>query len=167
MNRSWPFALTLLAAQTLHAECRLCAPAPETAAKAPAQPLEIEIEAGLDFSRAAHRANTGGTIAVDERSGGRTIGGGLIDLGGLALKGQVRLTGAPFARVRISLPPSIRLSAPNGGSAEVSGLETDLGPDPALDAQGRLSFSFGGRLIVAGGASGDFRGLIPITADYR
>lgn len=149
------------------AQCRLCAPAGETEAKAPSRALDIQVETALDFSRAAHGRGTGGSIAIDERSGARALSGGLVDLGGIALKGVVRLTGEPFARVRVSLPPSIGLTASGGGGAQVVDLRTDLPADPALDGTGRLDFAFGGRLVVSGGASGDFRGRIPIVAEYQ
>lgn len=165
MDRTLLVALALIA-MPAHAQCRLCAPASTaTASTQPLTPLNISVEAGLDFSRAALGPGGRGTIALDERSGARAVSG-MVDLGGVGLKGEVALSGAPFARVRISVPPSIRLTAPDGGVAEVT-VETDLGPDPVLDAQGRLAFGFGGKLTLSGGGSGDFRGLIPITVDYR
>lgn len=149
------------------AQCRLCAPSAATVTNAPSRALTIEIETSLDFSRAAQKGSGAGDIAVDERSGARSVTGGLIDLGGMALKGIVRLNGEPFRHVRVSLPPSVRLSAPDGGTADVVDLRTDLSPDPALDASGSLSFSFGGKLVVTGHAAGDLRGRIPIVADYQ
>ncbi len=163
----------LLLASPLGAQCRLCASdttaagsgAATGAATGEARPLNIEVETALDFSRAAGTGG-GGSIAVDERTGTRRVAG-LADLGGIAIKGTVRLTGVPGARVRVSLPTSVRLLAPDGNSAEAVDLRTDLPPDPMLDASGELRFSFGGRLIVSGSASGEFRGRIPIVADYQ
>ncbi|UVO55175.1 DUF4402 domain-containing protein [Sphingomonas sp. SUN039] len=155
----------LLLASPLAAECRLCAPDSAPVTKAEVRPLNIEVETALDFSRAAG-TGAGGSIAIDERTGARRVAG-LADLGGIAIKGTVRLTGAPFARVRVSLPPSVRLLAPDGNSAEAVDLKTDLPPDPMLDASGELRFSFGGRLVVSGSAAGEFRGRIPIVADYQ
>jgi hypothetical protein len=160
-------ALAALLPLQAEAQCRLCAPAPATDLPAPSRALTIDIQTSLDFSRAAQRGNGAGDISVDERSGARSVTGGLIDLGGMALKGSVRLTGEPFRHVRVSLPTSIRLSAPDGGGADVVELRTDLSPDPALDATGALDFSFGGRLVVTGHATGDLRGRIAIVADYQ
>lgn len=146
------------------AQCRLCA-APDTPVAPVARPLNIDIETSLDLGRAA-ATGRGGSIALDERTGVRQVAG-LADLGGFALKGRVRLTGEPFRHVRISLPASIRLLSPDGSAADAVDLRTDLPPDPMLDASGTLSFAFGGRLVVQGHAAGDFRGRIPIVADYQ
>jgi Domain of unknown function (DUF4402) len=164
--------LLLLALVTLPstaaAQCRLCAPGPGDKAKPPAKPLQLEIDAALDLGRAAHRGqSTSGTVSIDPVTGVRRVTGGLADLGGMSLKGTVRLTGDPFAPVTVSLPSRITLNAPDGSTADVVELKTDLSPNAALDSQGRLSFSFGGRLIVTAGAAGDFRGRIAISADYR
>ncbi len=158
--------LLLTGATGAQAQCRLCpdAPAP-TAARERTRPLSIEVETALDFSRAAGNGQ-GGSIVVDERSGARRVAG-LVDLGGIAIKGSVRLTGEPFGHVQVSLPSSVVLTAPDGSTAEAVDLRADLSPDPALDANGALAFGFGGRLVVHGGASGDFRGRIAIVADYR
>lgn len=149
------------------AQCRLCAPAAEgtSSAVAPARPLSIDVEAALDLGKATSRGG-GGSIAIDERTGTRRVEG-LVDLGGFALKGAVRLTGEPNARVRVSLPVNVRLVAPDGSIADAVDLRTDLPPDARLGADGTLRFAFGGRLVVPGGAAGDFRGRIAITADYE
>ena len=147
------------------AQCRLCAPDTSPSTREPARPLNIEVETALDFSRAAG-SRSGGSIAIDERTGQRRVNG-LADLGGFAIKGSVRLTGEPYRHVRISLPSSARLLAPDGNSAEAVDLRTDLPADPMLDGSGTLSFSFGGRLIVTGNVAGDFRGRIAIVADYQ
>ncbi len=166
-----PLALLALAfasgPESAEAECRLCAPAATPEARTHSRPLDIQVETALDFSRAAHGGETGGSIAVDERSGRRGVSGGLVDLGGIAVRGVVRLTGEPFARVRVSLPRSIMLLSTEGDSAEVIDLRTDLSGDPALDATGHLQFGFGGKMVVVPGAAGDFRGRIPIVADYQ
>ena len=128
------------------------------------RPLNIDIETSLDLGRAADTGR-GGSIMLDERTGMRQVAG-LADLGGFAIKGRVRLTGEPFRHVRVSLPASVRLMSPDGSSADAVDLRTDLPPDPMLDANGTLSFAFGGRLVVQGHAAGDFRGRVLIVADY-
>jgi Domain of unknown function (DUF4402) len=167
-----PLAVLFLAFVALpsmaSAQCRLCAPGPGDKSKLPAKPLQLEIDAALDLGRAAHRGqSTSGTVSIDPVTGVRRVTGGLADLGGMSLKGTVRLTGDPFAPVTVSLPNRITLNAPDGSTADVVEIKTDLSPNAALDSQGRLSFSFGGRLIVTAGAAGDFRGRIAISADYR
>jgi len=155
----------LLSVAPLSAQCRLCAPESGSTKREDARPLTIDIETALDFSRAAGNGS-GGSIAIDERTGVRQVAG-LTDLGGFAIKGTVRLTGEPFRHVRVSLPASARLLSPDGSSADAVDLRTDLPPDPMLDAAGELRFTFGGRLIVSGNAAGEFRGRIPFVADYQ
>ena len=162
-------ALLSLGAAPVHAQCQLCAsPGGATTALPAQRALTIEIEVGLDFSRAAHLSqNGGGNIAVDERTGARTVRGALADLGGMAFRGVVRLSGQPFARVGVTLPTKITLVASDGSTADVMNVRSDLPADPQLDANGQLRFGIGGRLIVSGGVAGDFRGRVPITAEYR
>jgi hypothetical protein len=158
----------LMAVGPAQAQCRLCAPGSDTQSAAAALPLNISVDATLDLGRAAQTVRNGaGTINLDARSGARTVAGTLADLGGMAMKGTVRLSGAPFAPVTVSLPSRIQLIAPDGSTADITEIRTDIGANAVLDAQGRLSVNFGGRLIVTGGAAGDFRGRIPVTADYR
>jgi hypothetical protein len=148
------------------AQCRLCATA-DAKAPAPPQPLQIDIETLLDFAIAAHdgRGN-GGSIWLDERTGVRRVQG-LVDLGGASIRGTIRLSGAPFARVSVSLPGTTTLTAADGSTAEVRNLRADMSTDPQLDANGKLDIPFGGRVVVRRDASGEFRGRIAVTADYR
>lgn len=156
-----PYALSAQVA------CRLCAPGTDAAAEAaPETPLRIDVETALDFSRVAQQGG-GGDVAVDARSGDRRVAGGLVDLGGMALRGTVRLIGQPGRMVRIDLPNRVQLRSSTGFVADIYGIETDLPPNPTLGSDGTLSFAFGGKLSVKGEESGVFRGSIPITADYQ
>lgn len=148
--------------------CRLCAATPTRLSEGgrPEVPLRIEIETALDMGRVAQGAS-GGAVEVDARSGARRVVGGLADLGGMALTGKAIVTGTPFARVRIDLPSRVRLISSSGDSAEVVQMQSDLPAHPTLDADGRLTFMFGGKLLLKGGESGAFRGSVPISADYE
>ena len=154
----------------LQAQCQLCGPA-ETAGLSgkpqPDRPLTIEIESGIDFSRVAVVGQGGGTVAMDPDSGWRQVSGALVDLGGMGFSGTVRLSGDPGRVVRVEMPQRAILTAPDGSSAELRDIVTDLQPTPRLGPDGRLSFRFGGRLAVNGQVSGDLRGRIPIRADYE
>ena len=169
MDRHVLGALTALAfASPAFGQCQLCAPGAASPAQARAVPLTISVEAALDLGKAAQtRPGGGGTISLDAQTGARRVTGSLADLGGFALKGMVSLNGEPFAPVFVSVPTTIALSAPDGSTADVVDIRTDLPAGATLDAQGRLSFRFGGRLIVTSGQAGDFRGRIAIVADYR
>ena len=131
------------------------------------QPLRISVATHLDFSSVAMRDHIGGAVALDPATGDRSISGALTSLGGPALLGEVRLTGEPGRAVRVDLPERIVMSAPDGGTVELTRLETDLPPRPQLDRDGRLNFAFGGRLEVKGRAGGQYRGRIRISADYE
>ncbi|MBB5684070.1 DUF4402 domain-containing protein [Sphingobium boeckii] len=153
-----------------YAQCQLCGPA-ETAILSdqtqPDRPLTIEIESGIDFSRVAIVGQGGGVVALDAHSGGRLVSGALVDLGGMGYSGTVRLSGDPGRLIRVEMPQSAILSAPDGSIAELRDIVTDLQPTPRLGPDGRLSFRFGGRLTVNGQVSGDLRGRIAIRADYE
>ena len=159
---------------TASAQCRLCSePAGSAVSSAHAgstqseKPLRIEITADLDFSRLALMSRSGGEVSIDPLSGQRRISGGITDLGGMSLHGQGRLEGEPGRYVSVNLPDRITLSAPNGSTAELVKLETNLPVRAKLDSMGQLTFSFGGKLQVTGNANGQFRGRISITADYE
>ena len=130
-------------------------------------PLSIDITTKLDFSRAALSGTGGGQIEVDPQNGGRKVDGGIVDLGGTALAGTAIVRGEPGRAVRIDMPVSARMTSSTGGIVEITGLRTSLTGNSRLDEEGRLSFSFGGKLLVRGNASGTFRARIPITAQYE
>ncbi|QTD54756.1 DUF4402 domain-containing protein [Parasphingorhabdus cellanae] len=166
--------LAWIAAQPYEAaaQCRLCAAAPDRVPSKASSgetetPLNIEITTNLDFSRLALLNRAGGEVELDPESGQRRFSGGITDLGGLSLHGEGRLTGEPGRLVRVQLPERITLNAPNGSTADLVKLDTDLPAQARLDRDGRLTFSFGGRLRVTGSASGQFRGRIAITANYE
>lgn len=170
MARILPMILALaLLPSAASAECLLCAPQAGTAAgvgSARAEvPLRIEISAGLEFSRAA--AGTGGGDIEIDPDGTRRVRGDLVDLGGFTMAGEVLITGEPGRAVRVDLPREIELTAGNGERVRVVDIATTLTAAPQLDAAGRLRFRFGGRLLVRGATDGNFRGRIPITADYE
>lgn len=150
--------------------CRLCTSTavPLSTADTREIPLSIDITTKLDFSRAAlTHGGGGGAIEIDPDSGGRRMAGGLIDIGGTAVAGAAVVRGAPGRQIRVDMPPAVRMTSSTGSVIEISGLHTNLAHNPRLDASGRLSFSFGGKLLVQGSATGTFRGRIPITAQYE
>ena len=143
--------------------CKLCLaaePAPDDV------PLRIEVEGGIEFSRLALTGKGDGSALLDPQSGAKRVDQGLIDLGGYAVTGRARISGAPSRAVRIVLPPSVTMHTPDGGTAELTDLTTDLPAMPMLDANGALDFAFGGRLRVSGASAGNFRGRIAISVEY-
>ena len=157
---------------SLQAQCRLCtgpsgSQVSSTGVKKVEKPLRIEITADLNFSRLALLNRTGGEVSIDPLSGARRISGALSGLGGMYLNGEGRLEGEPGRYVRVHLPERIVLSAPNGSTAELVKLDTNLPAQAQLDRNGKLSFTFGGKLRVTGSSGGQYRGRIAITADYE
>lgn len=167
MARSLPFLCALLlGASPLAAEapaCKLCSDAVRAGED---QPLTIEISAGIELGRLARSGRGEASAALDPQSGARRIDAGFVDLGGFALTGRGRITGTPSRAVRIVLPSAITMRTPQGETAELTDLATDLPATPVLDAAGNLEFSFGGLLRVSGPGAGNFRGRIPITVEY-
>lgn len=159
------FTFSLSGTTAVAQTCQLCESVPAKA-KAPLRPLTVSIDATLDFSTAVHTNRGAGSITIDARTGRRQLIG-LISIGGPALVGTVTITGEPFARVVVNLPNSIMLSSNLGAVADVTQIRSDLPAHPMIAQDGRLVFTFGGRLTVRDEAAGDFRGRIPITADYE
>lgn len=172
MKLRFPFAFAVAALVLLPtpaaAQCLLCG----TGGGSPVPPiasnllLRVEIETQMDFSRVATGA-MGGQVELDPVTGQRRLTGDLMDLGGFALTGEVRVTGIPGAQLRVVLPTSIDLEGDNGSSARVTNLVTNLTAAPRLGLDGTLRFRFGGRLQVRGAEDGDYRGRIPITVEYQ
>jgi Domain of unknown function (DUF4402) len=165
----WTAALiAMLLTGPANAQCLLCTPNLGNQPTTPQVPLTISVETTLDMGRAAHLSRNGaGNITIDPQTGARRVSGQLADLGGMAVQGMIRLTGAPFAAITISMPNRVQLNAPDGSTADIIDLKTNNGANVTLDAQGKLAVAFGGKLQVNGGSAGDFRGRIPVTADYR
>lgn len=164
-----PFAVLALLASSAPAvgqePCRLCFGS--DGGSPGEQPLTIEIYTGLAFSRLALNGASTGSAVIDPQSGAKKTDGGMIDLGGMSVQGRGRITGTPHRTVRIDLPQRVAMNAPDGTSADLSDLATDLPAFPVLDASGALEFTFGGRLSVKGNQGGNFRGRIPISVDYN
>lgn len=170
----WAFIACLTATiifspyQTDAQSCRLCDDADQNAEqKEDIKSIRIEIRTNLNFSRAAQSGGGVGRIAVNERSGQKSIEGKLVDLGGYAVAGSVLITGEPGRSVSVDLPRKITMRSNKGGQINIHDLRTNLSPAPRLDSVGELRFSFGGDLVVDGDVSGRFRGRIPITVNYQ
>lgn len=162
-----PALVFLLAAPAASQDsCRLCYGDPST--KPGERPLNIEIYADLNFARLALTDRDGGNAEVDASTGSKRTGGGVVNLGGMAVTGRGRVTGEPGREVRITLPQTVPMTAADGAAAELTGFTTDLAGRPTLDGNGELTFSFGARLVLRGGGQGgNYRGRIPISVDYN
>ena len=162
------FAMIVMLAAPAAAQCRLCVQTDKAEVQAaPARPLSIEVETALDMGRVAQGGH-GGSIMLDESSGARTVSGRARRSGwhGAHRTRAHHWRTRPTRPDRIAAVDSVEFARRRRGG-DVVELRSDLPPDPMLDGRGELTFAFGGRLIVAGNAAGDFRGRIAVTADYR
>ena len=82
------------------------------------------------------------------------------------MAGAGRVRGKPGRAVRIDIPRRIELYSAGGGRIVIDEIATDLPAIPRLDPSGALSFRFGGRVRVTGSEEGEFRGDLPISAEY-
>jgi hypothetical protein len=159
-------AAGLVTPSAAEAQCRLCG-TPTTTREEPevAGEIKLEVETSLNFDRLI-LANEGEGSATLRPDGSGTTGGSVADMSPRTVVGTVTLRGEPGRAVRIDIPPRIQLYSLSGGSISFDDVTSDLPSLPRLDAAGRLTFRFGGRLRISGDAEGDYRGELPITAEY-
>jgi hypothetical protein len=160
-------ALMLAGAPTAApAQCRLCStPVTERAESDSSERIQLEVAAVLDFDRLVLLGNDGGAASLLP-NGERSASGSIATVSAKAMVGSVTVRGEPGRILRIELPRRIELHSLGGGIIAIDDIETDLPGLPKLDSAGNLSFEFGGRLTVTGDADGEYRGDVPITADY-
>jgi hypothetical protein len=159
-------AAMVFAAPSARAQCRLC-DAPTTApdAAGAGAPIDLEIEAALDFDRLVVLGPGEGSATL-RPDGTRQVSGSVEAISGRAMVGEARVRGEPGRTVRIDMPSRIALHSISGATISIDEIVTDLPPAPRLDSAGNLSFRFGGRLKLSGNSDGDFRGELPITVEY-
>jgi hypothetical protein len=150
--------------QDASAPCRLCDSAVAEDEK-PAAPVKLDIEASLDFDRLILAGKGDGSAQLSP-DGSRSVSGSITAIGARAMVGEVTIRGEPGRIVRVSLPDNIELYGLAGGTIRLESIRSDLPSLPRLDADGRLSFRFGGILRVSGDVDGEFRGDVPIDVEY-
>lgn len=156
----------LTAPRTAAAQCRLCGESQTSRAEDSEQgEVRIDVETTLNFDRLI-LAGSGGGSAQLRPDGSASTTGAVTDLSPRAMVGTVVLHGQPGRGIRIDLPRRIVLHSLNGGEVTFDDVVSDLPTLPRLDSMGNLTFRIGGRLTVTGDADGEYRGDLPITADY-
>jgi hypothetical protein len=149
-----------------NAQCRLC-DTPTTVRDDPSAKgaVRLEVETSLNFDRLILLGQGEGSAVV--RPDGSTSSGGTVsEISPRAMAGTVTIRGEPGRALRIDLPQRIVLHSLSGGEVTFDDVSSDLPSMPHLDSAGNLTFRFGGRLRVSGDAEGDYRGDLPITAEY-
>jgi Domain of unknown function (DUF4402) len=159
-------AALLTAASDARAQCRLC-DSPSTSPKASTAdgPINLEIEASLDFDRLVVMEGGEGSVTL-RPDGTRQVSGSVEAMSGRAMVGEAHVRGEPGRAIRVDLPQRIDLYAMGGGRISIDEIVTDLKGAPRLDSAGNLYFRFGGRVRLNGSSDGDFRGNLPITVEY-
>lgn len=149
------------------AQCRLCAePTTTPDPVGNAAPIQLEVQARLDFDQIVLLDSVSSGIARISPDGSSTTSGSIGALSGRTMVGSVIVRGQPGRLVRIGFPSTIALFSRTGSSIRMRALTSDLPASARLDSQGVLQFRFGGEIEVSGNIEGDFRGDIPITVDY-
>ncbi len=151
--------------QDVTAPCALCTDTPVTSETKSAAPVQLDVEATLDFDRLIVGGSGDGSAEIGP-DGARNFGGSVTAIGARAMVGEVVIRGEPGRLVRIVLPKHIELRGFSGGTIRLESIRADLPPMPRLDGNGRLSFRFGGVLKVSGDDDGEFRGDVPIEVEY-
>jgi hypothetical protein len=148
------------------AQCRLCdSPTTERDADSGKGDVQLEVETSLTFDRLILLGSGEGTAVI--RPDGSSSGTGTVaDLSPRAMVGTVTVHGEPGRTIRVELPHRIELHSIGGGEITFDDVASDLPSLPRLDSSGSLTFRFGGRLRISGDADGDYRGDLPITAEY-
>ncbi len=159
-------ALLGLGSQPTGAQCRLCdSPTTVREAEGGKGDVRLDVQTSLNFDRLILLGAGEGTAVL--RPDGSTSSTGMIaDLSPRAMVGTVTVHGEPGRSIRIDLPSHIALHSLSGGEVTFDDVVSDLPSMPKLDSAGNLTFRFGGRLRIVGDAEGDYRGDLPITAEY-
>ena len=148
------------------AQCRLCdAPTTSRVEETGKGDVRLEVETSLNFDRLILLGQGEGS-AVLRPDGSTASGGTVAEISPRAMVGTVNVHGEAGRTIRIDLPRRIVLHSLSGGEVTFDDVTSDLSAMPRLDAGGNLTFRFGGRLRVSGDAEGDYRGDLPITAEY-
>jgi hypothetical protein len=158
--------LSLAPSTRANGQCRLCgAPTTVRDEESAKGEVRLEVETSLSFDRLIVLGQGEGS-AVVRPDGSTSNGGTMAEVSPRAMAGTVTVHGEPGRAIRIDLPRRILLHSLSGGEVSFDDVTSDLPSMPRLDAAGNLTFRFGGRLKVSGDADGDYRGDLPITAEY-
>jgi hypothetical protein len=148
------------------AQCRLCdTPTTTHDEESGKGAVRLEVETSLNFDRLILLGQGEGS-AVLRPDGSTASTGTVTEMSPRAMVGTVTVHGEPGRAIRIDLPQRVILHSLSGGEVTFDDVSSDLSSMPHLDSAGNLTFRFGGRLKVSGDAEGDYRGDLPITAEY-
>jgi hypothetical protein len=160
------FSTSLTVSTPLGAQCRLCdSPTTVREAEDGKSQVQLEVESSIAFDRLVLFGAGEGT-AILRPDGSSSGTGNVADLSPRAMVGSATVRGEPGRMIRVELPRRIVLHSISGGEIIFEDVVSDLPSLPRLDSAGNLTFRFGGRLRISGDAEGEYRGDLPITAEY-
>lgn len=159
--------LALIVSSAGQAQCRLCStPITSRIDDQASRKVSVEVESGLSFDQMVV-LGSGMGIAELRPDGSRSAQGSVAEMSPRAMVGTAILHGEPGRYVRVSLPSRIELYSLSGGQIAFDEVSSDLPALPRLDSSGTLIFRFGGRIRITGDADGEYRGDLPISAEYQ
>lgn len=171
MGRPFVFALltvftcTAGASQAV-AQCRLCsAPTTSRQDEGVGDKVALDVETSLNFDQLVVDGSGGGSAVIRPDGSVQKLGA-VSGVSARAMVGTVVLHGQAGRTIRVDLPSRIVLHSLSGGEISFDDVMSDLPSVPRLDSAGTLTFRFGGRLHVSGDTEGQYRGDLPITAEY-
>lgn len=148
-------------------QCRLCdKPSTAFSQSADGDGIDLDIATSLNFDRLVLAGNGEGS-AVLRPDGSSAALGALTQVSARAMVGTAIVHGTAGRAIRVELPRRIELYSLGGGRIIVDDVASDLPSLPRLDSAGNLTFRFGGTIKVTGDSEGDYRGNLPITAEYQ
>jgi hypothetical protein len=148
------------------AQCRLCGtPTTTRDENAGNGEVALSVETSLNFDRLILLGQGDGSVVL-RPDGSSATAGTVAEISPRAMVGSVTVHGEAGRTIRVDLPRRIVLHSLSGGEVTFDDVASDLPSVPRLDSAGNLTFRFGGRLQISGDAEGDYRGDLPITAEY-
>ena len=160
-------AVATVSASPAGAQCRLCATPTTALSTSPGgDTIQLEIETNLNFDRLVLDGSGQGAASI-RPDGSNAAEGALTRVGPRAMVGTAVVRGLPGRVIKVELPHRVELYSLSGGRITLDNVVSDLPSLPKLDAAGRMTFRFGGRVRISGDADGDYRGDMPITVEYQ
>ena len=147
-------------------QCRLCSTPTTSLDQAQASDkIALDVQTSLNFDQLVVDGGGSGSAVIRPDGSTQNVGA-VTDISPRAMVGTVVLHGQPGRMIRVDLPNRIVLHSLSGGEISFDDVVSDLPSVPRLNSAGTLTFRFGGRLHVSGDAEGQYRGDLPITAEY-
>ena len=124
----------------------------------------VTVKKDLNFGDAAGDADLAGTVVVSP-AGGKSVTGGVSDMGGQHRPGEVDLKGDNNGTYACTLPGSIQVTS-GGNSATVDTFVTDVPLTGFLDNKGKAKIKIGATLhLAAGQEAGSYSGTFDLICD--